>query len=307
MIAMTKGYEEAMKFTRNLYVRKYGYYAWTLDSLHYLIYDTRFYLNIAYKTLKNPFASEFDVTDTTTVLLKLAIKLNNLKHEKMKYKKLLREYEYKLLDWLKTFVQLLKKSKNIKIFFDFDGTLVSLPIKWIQVKRIIKQYVDINEWETITSVLNKLWTKDKEKYYLISKIIEESEMRVINDAKVIVNTELLNKLYGKVKYMYIVSRQSENTIKQVLRNYHLSHYFNKVYAREEGPDKMKIIAKEREQNASIVIIDDNLSTVVKAYRYGYIGLYITRSKHKTLQSYSLGIPSFVNVNEAISFLLTLLG
>ena len=37
---------------------------------------------------------------------------------------------------------------------------------------------------------------------------------------------------------------------------------DRVYAREEGPDKMKIIAKEREQDASIVIIDDNLSTVV---------------------------------------------
>ncbi|MCD6095376.1 MAG: hypothetical protein J7J99_02275 [Thermoprotei archaeon] len=305
VVAFTEGYEKALKVAREIKVRE-GYYIWIIDALHYLVYDPSFYLRLLYKSLLRPTKSEFRIEDIVSTLQRFAVKAKNLYVEKNRHILLLRDTRGKMKTWFKRLMKVLRTSNKRVLILDLDGVLVSLPVNWSKVKKELSYKGYIKPWETMINLLYRLWVKEKRKYYLVSELIKKYEEEAAKRAKLLINASLLERIKEKVDYMYIASRQARDVIYSILKMYNLSRYFDDVYSREDGPDKLSTIrCKIYKDPSTVIMIDDSFITVVKAYREGYIGLHVAHDRYRKIQVRSLGIPSS-SPNDIMSFLLKVL-
>ena len=303
-IAFTKGYNKALKIAKSLNVRS-GYYVWLINALHYLVYDEKFYFRLLLKSLRKPSMCDFDLLDPVHSIMKSIVSVKRVSSvEKKSYGFLMKKLQTKTYKWLEVFLEK-TKNKEKTIIFDFDRTLVTLPINWSQILRELKCQGFAKPWENVSITLQRLWMEDKENYVKVSSIIEAYEMKAIMNAELLVERELIDELRKIVNSMYIVSKQSYNVVKSVLSMHKLTPYFKDIFTREKGLDKISIIKNNISHDSSIIIIDDQLTTVVKAYKHGYIGLHVSYRKYDKIQALSLGIPSG-RTKELINFLLKVL-
>ena len=297
--AYLEGIEKAKELVTRFKVRS-GEYHWIIDGLRLFKTARSGWNYLARASLKNLMSSEIGTLDLGKTLTQLTIALKRLKNNASS------EEPLKLKPWvLNVVTKARNSSKKPLVIFDLDGVLIRIDDRlWRELLSILLKEGFRKPWESISSMLYRLWLNDSNAYREASKLIERYELK--SNFKALIDEELI-KLKDKAT-LCIASKQSVNYINEVLNRLRIGAYFTYVVGRDSGYGPLKRsmflkILKDLNYSSSelVFVVDDNLINIVEALRVGLIPIRIAENDYRVLESLKLGIPS-TNAKLAIEIL-----
>lgn len=188
------------------------------------------------------------------------------------------------------------------LMFDFDGTLVNLPVNWKKLREDLRRLLRSKSFlvplfpsiEAITENHREL----REKAW---KLIEEYELRAVRGIKLDFEmVELFNKLKAKGYRIVLLTLQGRIPIEKALKKLKLQRFFDHIITREEIIDREKQIEKMLELSnvkpSQAVVVADRLHDISTASRLGCKTIAITS------KSYIKSDYKFANVKQIVEIL-----
>jgi len=297
-LAYLKGLDSAKDFCNKLLVRG-GEYYFLLDGLYYLFRIPRVWISMLVnsKIVK----SELDLLDPARVVMQLMSgTLGEIRSRS---------------DWVRGLVlsmlrlrEFLKNSQApiAGAIFDLDGTLVTLRVPWLEVRRTLESEGLLHKWESLREGFARLWYTDRNLYSKASAIVEKFELMYLHNVKVLANIDELNNLRERYELTYcLVTFQSESVAKALAQKIGLR--VDLVLGRDSGFSPLKEnlyreCTKAKYVEGKYIVLDDDLVNVVNALRMGYLPIWVTKSKYEKVKSLRLGIPFTEPQNQHLAML-----
>lgn len=120
------------------------------------------------------------------------------------------------------------------VIFDVDGTLVILPIDW---NRIVSEVRRISNGSAKTFLGFIARYHGTEKFWYIHKLLEEEELRAIEDMKILDNAPSYVTNLCNVKKVGFVTMQSRKAAEEILRRLGLAKCVDVLVTREDAPTR----------------------------------------------------------------------
>lgn len=198
------------------------------------------------------------------------------------------------------------------IVTDLDGTLVHLNIPWHEVLKKAVSLGLVEKENTLAEVFCKCWLRcDMKKFEELNKIVEEVEIKSAKRVKK--NEHLLDAMRGllsKDVKIAIVSKQSRDSIKEVLNNLGLADYVHTIIGREDTPIRAEQIQKAIKENfesknvtqTETIMLGDTLSDIKAALKANTTPCRITSTNIGKIQSLELGVSYSSDITYIINLL-----
>lgn len=194
----------------------------------------------------------------------------------------------------------MQNKDSIELFmFDFDGTLVNLPINWEKLKEDLRRLLRSKSSLVPLFPSIEAITKDnrelREKAW---KLIEEYELKAIRGIKPDFEmVELFNKLKTKGYRIVLLTLQGKIPIEKALKKLKLQGFFDHIITREETINREKQIEEmlklSNVKPSQAVVVADRLHDISTASRMGCKTIAITS------KSYIKSDYKFANVKQIL--------
>lgn len=124
---------------------------------------------------------------------------------------------------------------------DLDGTLVHVPVNWLEVRRALSNALGF-EVTSIFEALRNVRARNEELYRRLSRLIEDYEVNAMRNLEEIKGSkELLRRLKSMGVRIAIVTLQSEKSLKMALDVSGLTPYVDVYVTRDEELNRAKQI------------------------------------------------------------------
>lgn len=279
-------------------------FAWVLDSMYYLKQNPKVWFKIIHRTLyEGILNTDIHVLDPPELIFSLITRIATLftmsKH--INSHKLHRKYAENILSLA---IRLNKKPINY-VITDFDGTLLSLDVKWNRLRKLLINRGLLKPWDSIQIGLYK--AKNTKHFFAINLILRNAEEKALEkirgDEEV---KEIIKELTNKGVKLAIVTKQESYTVKKALEKIGLAKAFIAIIGREQcvlRENQLKILFKKiHAEPEKAVIIGDQLTDIVSAVKLGAMPIAIARNSYAYQQYTELGIPCFSNIKYALKFI-----
>jgi HAD superfamily hydrolase (TIGR01549 family) len=168
--------------------------------------------------------------------------------------------------------------------FDLDGTLLSLPVDWPQLR---KKFAELAQRE-ITSVFQTLtWlaTEKPEMKPTLFSILDEYEIRAAPDATLYEGSREVLREVSEGGRIGLVTMQGRKVCEMLLQRFDLTNYFQGVLTREDSLDRgeqlemaLRSLAVPKER---VVFVGDRLNDLNSARRVGVSFVFIRSREEGT--------------------------
>ena len=124
---------------------------------------------------------------------------------------------------------------------DLDGTLVHVPVNWLEVKRALSSILGF-EVTSIFEALRRIRARDKGLYIRLSRLIEDYEIKSMAHLEAMEGSKRLLEFLKSMEVMIaIVTLQSERSLKMALEVSGLMPYVDAYVTRDEELDRVNQI------------------------------------------------------------------
>ncbi len=161
--------------------------------------------------------------------------------------------------------------------FDLDGTLLSLPVDWLQLRNKIAEFAQ----GEITSVFETLAWLTREKPELKAALfdtLDEYELRAAPTATLYEGSREVLQRVSEAGRVDLVTMQGRRVCELLLQRFDLARYFQKVFTREDSLNRgeqlemaLKSLALPGE---GVVFVGDRLNDLNSARRVGINFVFI---------------------------------
>ncbi len=152
------------------------------------------------------------------------------------------------------------------VAFDMDGTLLTLPVPWpelkIRVSRTLSRPV-----HRFRDLLRELWGTDD--YWLVSSMVKEAEMEAVPESTLFPEVRpVLEGLASKFD-LYVITLQSREAAEAALEFHGIRRLFRGIVTREDGPDRAsQARVLMRRMGGRFSLVDDHLDQLVEVQSAG---------------------------------------
>ena len=173
------------------------------------------------------------------------------------------------------------------VIIDLDGTLVGTKIKWNSVRERVREVLGLNKdapLKPLATTLLKLW-RDREGFEEALRIIEEAELRSIEDAKYHEGIKELIRELGELGIkVAIVTLRSRRTANPLITKLGINELIDKVLTRDEYSSReeqlIALINEFRIDKSDALFIGDWLGDELAGKKVG-IATYIVSNYKET--------------------------
>ena len=200
-----------------------------------------------------------------------------------------------------------KRDSIYHIVFDLDGTLVKIPVPWREVYSKLSKELG-RDVSSIVALYEEIWKT--EKYKIVSRIVEDYELKAIEHTVVLDNSPLIVKELSKKYTLSLVTLQSSRVMMKILRKFSMEDYFIVKVSRDITPIRYEQIVRVLEEahipSHRTLVIGDLLNDVRAAIRAGCKAMLIDR-ENKSEKEYVIvngkyRVPVIRRLNEIRAFL-----
>ncbi|MEM2221136.1 MAG: HAD hydrolase-like protein [Ignisphaera sp.] len=195
------------------------------------------------------------------------------------------------------------------VIFDVDGTLVILPIDWDRIASEVRR-VSNGSVKTFLGFIARY--HETEKFWYIHRLLEEEELRAVENMKILDNAPSYIASLCNVKKVGFVTMQSRKAAEEILRRVGLTKCADVLVAREDAPTRavQLSIALNRlnvEPSAALFIgdkIGDAIAAIVNntnaiIIMRGSVNMKVSDTDYLDEDLEVFGIHVVENFNEAI--------
>ncbi len=173
------------------------------------------------------------------------------------------------------------------VIIDLDGTLVGTKIEWDSVRERVREVLGLNKdapLKPLATTLLKLW-RDREGFEEALRIIEETELRSIEDAKYHEGIKELIRELGELGIkVAIVTLRSRRTANPLITKLGINELIDKVLTRDEYSSReeqlIALINEFRIDKSDALFIGDWLGDELAGKKVG-IATYIVSNYKET--------------------------
>lgn len=194
----------------------------------------------------------------------------------------------------------MQNKDSIELFiFDFDGTLVNLPINWKKLKEDLRRLLrSKSSLAPLFPSIEAITKNNRELREKAWKLIEEYELEAISEIKPDFEmVELFNNLKAKGYRIVLLTLQGKIPIEKALRKLKLQRFFGHIITREETISREKQIEEllklSNVKPSQAVVVADRLHDISTASRLGCKTIAITG------KSYIKSDYKFANVKQIV--------
>jgi HAD superfamily hydrolase (TIGR01549 family) len=171
------------------------------------------------------------------------------------------------------------------LMFDFDGTLVSLPIDWEKLKESLMKLLRSNRPLTpLFPSIEKMTEDNLELRKRAWRLIEKYELEAVKEIKEDPElTELFKKLKAKGYQVALLTLQGRQPLREALKRLGLHEVFDGIITRDETTSREKQIKKLLKlfnvKPSQAMLIADRLHDIETASKLGCKTVAITSKSH----------------------------
>jgi phosphoglycolate phosphatase len=171
---------------------------------------------------------------------------------------------------------------SIELFiFDFDGTLVNLPVNWKKLKEDLRRLLrSKSSLVPLFPSLEAITKNNRELREKAWRLIEEYELDAVREIKPDFEmVELFNKLQAKGYRIVLLTLQGKIPVEKALRKLKLQRFFDHIITREETASREKQIEEmlklSNVKPSKAIVVADRLHDISTASRLGCKTIAIT--------------------------------
>lgn len=176
----------------------------------------------------------------------------------------------------------MQNKDSIELFiFDFDGTLVNLPVNWKKLKEDLRRLLrSKSSLVPLFPSLEAITKNNRELREKAWKLIEEYELDAVREIKPDFEmVELFNKLQAKGYRIVLLTLQGKIPVEKALRKLKLQRFFDHIITREETASREKQIEEmlklSNVKPSKAIVVADRLHDISTASRLGCKTIAIT--------------------------------
>lgn len=176
----------------------------------------------------------------------------------------------------------MQNKDSIELFiFDFDGTLVNLPVNWKKLKEDLRRLLrSKSSLVPLFPSLEAITKNNRELREKAWKLIEEYELDAVREIKPDFEmVELFNKLQTKGYQIVLLTLQGKIPVEKALRKLKLQRFFDHIITREETASRGKQIEEmlklSNVKPSKAIVVADRLHDISTASRLGCKTIAIT--------------------------------
>ncbi|MFB0501124.1 MAG: HAD family hydrolase [Candidatus Bathyarchaeia archaeon] len=176
----------------------------------------------------------------------------------------------------------MQNKDSIELFiFDFDGTLVNLPVNWKKLKEDLRRLLrSKSSLVPLFPSLEAITKNNRELREKAWKLVEEYELDAVREIKPDFEmVELFNKLQAKGYRIVLLTLQGKIPVEKALRKLKLQRFFDHIITREETASREKQIEEmlklSNVKPSKAIVVADRLHDISTASRLGCKTIAIT--------------------------------
>ena len=174
------------------------------------------------------------------------------------------------------------------IIFDFDGTLVRLPIRYDVIQNNLKKIFNTqDEFKPLIAAVVSYARGDSAKLSEAFDAICKEETRAAEQLEIIENVfDVLQFFKSKQLKLGLVTMQCKSAVDKILSKFSQLNVFSSVISRDESYDRKEQIEKTLEKlglaSDEAIVVGDRIHDVASAKKAGCRAILVNREKSKNV-------------------------
>jgi len=174
------------------------------------------------------------------------------------------------------------------IIFDFDGTLVRLPIRYDVIQNNLKKIFNTqDEFKPLIAAVVSSARGDSAKLSEAFDAICKEETRAAEQLEIIENVfDVLQFFKSKQLKLGLVTMQCKIAVDKILSKFSQLNVFSSVISRDESYDRKEQIEKTLEKlglaSDEAIVVGDRIHDVASAKKAGCRAILVNREKSKNV-------------------------